>query len=428
MFGLMRAKKCGMSEGEKYSRRLNYCGTCKTIGSVYGAKARLLLNHDVVFLAELLTAIRGESVDGWQRSYQSFNCLSLPKDQIPASLRFAAAANVILTEFKLADHVADSDGSRYKIARRAFSNEFQKAERFLSENGFPLEEVAGVLGSQTEREASATSLDDLAFPTAHATGVFFREGVRHIGRDDLSGLAYELGSEFGKLVYLIDAFEDYEKDVRRGHFNAFGAIFELEAKRLGNSERRKITAILTETGDRIKEKILCLPIAESQRSLFVSRLSENLYRKLRTELPVLRNGHACAAKPHATIGQRWRDATKKAGELARNYSWQMPLVFSFVLLFTLVAPAAQVKEARSARECFDLGFNLMFLGAVFGSVMALPAKLLMSGPNIAGEAAKQVVKQKKGGGSGWCDSCDCCDCCDGCDCCCECGDCCSCDC
>src|SRR5450631_1747405 len=120
MFGLMRAKKCGMSADEKQSRRLNYCGTCKTIGSVYGAKARLLLNHDIVFLAEVLSSIGGENVHKWQRSYQSFNCLSLPKESIPASLQWAAAANVILTEFKLADHVADSDGAHYKFARRVF--------------------------------------------------------------------------------------------------------------------------------------------------------------------------------------------------------------------------------------------------------------------------------------------------------------------
>ena len=62
MFGLMRAKKCGMSEAEKQFRRLNYCGTCKTIGSLYSQKSRFLLNHDTVFLAEFLTALSGENV------------------------------------------------------------------------------------------------------------------------------------------------------------------------------------------------------------------------------------------------------------------------------------------------------------------------------------------------------------------------------
>src|SRR5690349_9279583 len=101
MFGLMRAKKCGMSDEEKHFRRLNYCGTCKTIGSLYGQKSRLLLNHDTVFLAEILSALSGDDARDWQQSYQSFNCLNMPKDEMPRSLQFAATANVILTEFKL---------------------------------------------------------------------------------------------------------------------------------------------------------------------------------------------------------------------------------------------------------------------------------------------------------------------------------------
>ncbi|MCU0238408.1 MAG: DUF5685 family protein, partial [Pyrinomonadaceae bacterium] len=79
MFGLMRAKTCGMSADEKHFRRLNYCGTCKTIGSLYGQKSRLLLNNDTVFLAEILTSLSDENVESWQKSYQSYNCLNLPK-------------------------------------------------------------------------------------------------------------------------------------------------------------------------------------------------------------------------------------------------------------------------------------------------------------------------------------------------------------
>src|SRR5215204_1529444 len=137
MFGLMRAKTCGMTDAEKHFRRLNYCGTCKTTGALYGQKSRFLLNHDTVFLAEILSAISNEKVETWQNSYQSFNCLSLPQNEMPKSLQFAATTNVVLTEFKLADHIADEKKRRYKFARKTFSNEFQKAEKLLLEWNFP---------------------------------------------------------------------------------------------------------------------------------------------------------------------------------------------------------------------------------------------------------------------------------------------------
>ena len=425
MFGLMRAKKCRMSADERQTRRLNYCGTCKTIGSMYSARARMLLDHDVVFLAEILSSLTGENSGEWQRAYQSFNCLSLPRDSRPASLEWAAAANVILAKFKVADHIADGDGLGYKAAGRFFASDFEKAERFLVGHDFPIDEVADVLASQVSREANARSLDDLAFPTAKTTALFFREGVRHIGRRELGELAYELGFGFGKLVYLIDAFEDYEKDVRMGRFNALRSVYELDEKTLSGQIKREVRAIIAGLGDDVAAKIELLPIAADQRSLFASRLSENLNRKLGAELTVISKRHICVAAPKQTFGERWNAAYNKARELTRSYSWQMPLVFMFVLVFALVTPAAQLRETRSARECFDLGFNLMFLGALFGSVLALPKKLLLEVPEQAKEEAVKHVAKK---GGSWCGGCDC-DCCDGCGDCCDCIDCCSgCDC
>lgn len=415
-----------MTTEEKEFRRLNYCGTCKTIGSLYGQKSRFLLNYDTVFLAEILSALSGENVSDWQKSYQSFNCLNLPKSEIPKSLQFAATTNIILTEFKLADHISDENKRRHKFARNVFLNEFQTAEKLLNEWNFSLNEVKEILQTQQILEVEGKSLADLAFPTAKATAVFFREGVKQIGKNELGNLAFELGLAFGKLIYLLDAFEDFEKDFRTKQFNAFRSAFELKEQKLSAEMKRKITTILHEIESEIVENIYRLPISEDQKNIFVSRLSQNLQRKLKTNLPVLKTQKVCNIKPKQTFSQRWQNATEKARNLARNYSWQMPLVFLFIIVFALVAPA-QSREARSARECFDLSFNLMFLGAIFGSVLAFPKTVLMQG-----NLTEKEEKRRR-----WCDwcSCDCCycDCGDGCDCCCECdscdcGDCCSCSC
>ena len=443
MFGLMRAKKCGMSDDEKEFRRLNYCGTCKTIGSLYGQKSRLLLNHDTVFLAEILSALSGENVRDWQRSYQSYNCLNLPQSEMPVSLQFAATANVILSEFKLADQIADEGKRRYQFARKAFSKEFQRAENLLKIWNFPLAEVKEILNTQSARENTERSLDALALPTAQTTAVFFREGVRQIGRNELEDLAAEIGFAFGKLIYLLDAFEDYEKDFRGQKFNAFRAAFDLKVEKLTAVEKRKITALLSEIESRIIEKIHELPIAENQKSLFVSRLSQNLQKKIKTSLPVLKTKTVCAPKPKQNFKQRWQTAAERARNLARNYSWQMPLVFLFVFAFALVAPA-RVGAAKSARECFDLSFNLMFIGAIATSFVAsVGSTIRMSGeqpptPLNPGEVVDPAVhgkKRRKGrgnSGSGTngcfccCYDCDCCCECDSCDCCDSCGDCCDC--
>lgn len=419
MFGLMRAKKCGMSEGEKHFRRLNYCGTCKTAGALYGQKSRLLLNHDTVFLAEILSAVSSERVENWQKSYQSFNCLSLPQNEMPKSLQFAATTNIILTEFKLADHIADEKKRRYKFARKSFSGEFQKAEKLLNEWKFPLRKVKTILEKQTSVENESRGknageiLENFAAPTAETTAIFFSEGAKICGADELEKSFYRLGFDFGKLIYLLDAFEDYEKDFRARQFNAIRAAFDLSENKIATETKRKVVAILKNLESEISGEILKLPVEEKQKTIFISRLSQNLNRKLKTNLPVVQAKKVCVPKPKTSFKQRWQNASMKAQNLAGKYSWQMPVVFLFVFVFAIVAPA-QTREAKSARECFDLGFNLMFLGAIFGSVLAFPKPFLQK----FGGRKKKVPQQggEDSGDSSWCDWCDC-DCCDCCDCC-----------
>jgi len=95
MFGLMKSRSCSLTPEQKLNRRLHYCGTCKTMGRLYGQRTRFLLNNDAVFLAELLSAISGagHALADWDRAYQSYNCLSLPAtpEAMPLPLQYAAA-------------------------------------------------------------------------------------------------------------------------------------------------------------------------------------------------------------------------------------------------------------------------------------------------------------------------------------------------
>jgi hypothetical protein len=400
MFGLMRAKTCGMTADEKHFRRLHYCGTCKTIGSLYGQKSRMMLNHDTVFLAEFLTSLSGEKVSNWQKSYQSYNCLSLPKNEMPVALQFAATANVILAEFKIADHLADTRQKRFKLAHRIFSQEFLKAEKCLRDWDFPLEKVRKLLETQEKRESVNSNLDELTLPTATATATFFAEGVKLIGQDKFAELAHEIGFNFGKLIYLLDAFEDFEKDKKHNQFNALRSVF---------GKKQKAVSILLELENEIIEKIYQLPITETRQQIFASRLRSNLEKKIKAKLPVL----CCHPKKSLTFAERYSRAKVRAKELAANHSWATTLpIFVFVLAFAFIAPM-QAKEAKSAREYAEFGFNLIFLGSIVGAVLAFPKSLMqnLTPPGLAEEAER---KRRK-----WCDYCDCCDC----DCCCECDSC-----
>lgn len=437
----MRAKTCGMTAEEKNFRRLHYCGTCKTIGTLYGQKSRMLLNHDTVFLAEILTSLSDEKVQNWQKSYQSYNCLSLPKNEMPFSLQFAATANVILAEFKIADHVSDTRQRRFKLAHRIFSKDFIEAEKRLKEWNFPLEKIRQILEMQEKRESEKFNLDELALPTSETTATFFAEGVKLIGQEKLSNLAHKIGFNFGKLIYVLDAFEDFEKDEKRNQFNALSSIF---------GEKEKGVSILLDLENEIIQRIYELPISETKKQIFASRLRSNLQKKIQTKLPKL----VCQPKKRLTFSERFDRGKIRAKELTANHSWATALpIFALVLAVAFIAPA-QAKEAKSARECAELGFNLMFLGSIIGFVLAIPKNLMQSGGGYTPPTPEELEELRKKGNQaaedsggldvggdvaeGCCDTCDCCCCgcdscggCDGCDCCscdsCDCCDC-SCDC
>lgn len=442
----MRAKTCGLDDEQKLRRRLHYCGTCKTMGAVYGQKSRLLLNHDTVFLAEILTALGADDSADWQSAFQSYNCMAQPTGEMPPALRFAAAANVVLTEFKITDHLADEPKTRWRVAHRTFSQAFKKAAAQLGEWNFPLETLRQILGEQTMRENSPheqtpdAHLHFLAEPTATATALFFAEGAKFVGSVESKNTMHALGAAFGRLVYLLDAFEDYEKDFAKNQFNAFRAAFKISESKLSGAKRREAVEKLNSIQNEITANLNALPIDGELKKLFVARLHGNLSQKLKTVLPVL--AKVCATKkPKLTAGERWQQAKQTARDLtARSFqhftwrqSWQYLPAFIVVALVAFVAPVEAAK-AKSWQDCAGLGFNLMFLGSLVGVVLAFPAKMLAANlpPDLAAQAAEEIERNRR---RGCCDSCDCGECCgeccgEGCAeaCCCGCDSCDSCDC
>lgn len=442
MFGLMKAKTCGLSDEQKRSRRLHYCGTCKTVGTLYGQKARLLLNHDTVFLAEILTALAGENLDSWQRAFQSYNCLNLPTDEMPVALEFAATANVVLAEFKIKDHTADTNQTRWLIINKAFSKSFPKARKRLQNWRFPVAQLEDVLGEQTTREKSEFTkspneiLYFLAEPTAQATALFFAHGAKIIGKESLHDAMFALGFAFGKLVYLLDAYLDYEKDFRHKQFNAFSAAFNVQESKLSSALRREIVERLQIIQNDTAEKLDKLPLKAELKRLFNARLDSNLSRALKTELPILATTKAYSSRRHLSFYARWQKARQTALKLtANNFAavswtkgWQYLPAFVIVALIAFVAPH-EASKAKSWQDCAGMGFNLMFLGSLVGAVSTLPMKMAMKmaaniPPEIVGKAARKAARKLKrqaaeGGGEtdgGWCSFCECCDCADGCDC------------
>jgi len=362
------------------------------MGRLYGQRSRLLLNHDAVFLAELLTLLSAES-SPWNadNAYLSYNCLSLPgsEDGMPRALQLAAAANILLTEFKVADRIKDGGLVRWRLIQRFFSGGFRRATAMLRRSGFPVDELRRLQERQDEREAPpvsprrnpAAALRRLASPTAAATAMFFAHGARAVGRPETPEVApamRRLGYDFGRLIYLLDAFEDYEEDRRQGEFNALRAAFGWTTESLDAEQRRRVADWLLELRRRIVSRISTLPIPGSYARLFSERLDYNLSRKTGRSLPVLNFEARPCRKSSLTLSARWKNAVSFAKRMmsreegvCSNDAWlRTHLAFVSALAVVFLFPSA-ASRLKTWQDCRALGFNLMFLSALPGAVLAV---------------------------------------------------------
>lgn len=490
MFGLMRSRSCALGPEEKLRRRLHYCGTCKSIGSRYGQSARLLLNFDSVFAAEVLTAIAGiDDPDNWDRNFHSLNCFRLPTEEaIPEPVRYAAAMTVVLAEVKVADHIDDGRGIAWRAMRRGMSSGFRRASDDLADRWkFPVDELWAHVRRQADVERVAradvarphspeNALRECAEPTASATALAFRHAAIAISRPEAASSLNALGSHFGSVIYILDAIRDFAEDARAGTFNAVSAAFGVSGDRLPNEVRRAAVRVLRSEQSDLETAIARLPISPERASLFIDRLRANLDRAVGSRrLPLLSSSPMpdpaiTCSRSRVSLSARVRRALSIArAASARHFSSckplpiriaEAPFVFALASAAALVAPAA-VAAASRPRDVLDALLNV----AAIGGTLAMAMPPMGPGMDPTEQLRRRAQQGQPGADTGESTAeccCDCCDCCssgdsscgscDACNCCgdgsccsgcgdcgncchcsnscgdCDCGDCCSCDC
>lgn len=220
VFGYIRIQKSELLVREYDAYKSVYCGLCKQMGRDYSRLSRLILSYDCTFYAVMLMSLR-RSCEGFNDGRCRFNPLKKCKfcDCGDDAVSKAAALSVILAYYKLIDNIEDSGffgRLGCKLIRPFFSRWRKKALNRYSE----LDEIASdMMNAQQNAERNPDcSLDMAADPTASMLARVLEleandEGEKRI----LSQIGYGLG----RFIYLVDAADDYNDDVKSGSFNPF---------------------------------------------------------------------------------------------------------------------------------------------------------------------------------------------------------------
>lgn len=223
MFGYVRTDTPYLYIKDDNLYRAMYCGVCKGIGQVCGQAARMGLSYDVTFLSVILHNIAGIDVK-IEKSHCLTHCIRTRQmADVDELTRRLGALNTALVYYKYTDDIQDGDKGRGK--RLWFKSGFQKVkqnypeiERIVREN----------LANQEKVEKAKTeSLDRAADATANMLAEFSDYALGEKKTLATHNLFYAVG----KWIYLIDALDDYDKDVKKGAYNPFVLAFGATCKK-----------------------------------------------------------------------------------------------------------------------------------------------------------------------------------------------------
>lgn len=220
MFGHINAYKPDMKMRDYETYKSVYCSLCKELGHDFGPFMRVTLNYDFTFLA-ILNMSLSENCTSFKKSHCTFNpfikCCKCTSNK--ECLDFASNSAAIMLYYKVKDNINDSGFFKkilmfliYPFALLAHNKAkklYPNVEKIISDS----------MESQTRLEnEKCDNIDMAAEPTAKALAELLSiNSVDETEKRILNRMGYCLG----RWVYIIDAVEDIEDDLKTGSYNPF---------------------------------------------------------------------------------------------------------------------------------------------------------------------------------------------------------------
>lgn len=197
-----------------------YCGLCHTLGERHGLRGRVTLTYDMTFLLMLLSDLY-EAEEKVTESRCFLHPIQKHTARQSVVTEYCADMEVLLAYHKCLDDWNDDK----KVSKKALASGLVGAcKRITAEYPEKASFIQAKLKELTDLEnAGETSIDRTAklFGEIMASIFVYKEDQ---WKDDL----YKVGFYLGKYIYLLDAYEDIEEDMKNGSYNPFKTIYNNE--------------------------------------------------------------------------------------------------------------------------------------------------------------------------------------------------------
>ena len=216
MFGYVTIYRKGLTDQDLDRYQAYYCGLCQVLGERYGLPGRLALSYDMAFAAMLLTALYEPDT-----RFGTGRCAPHPLKARPRArnefLDYAADMTILLAYHNFLDDWQDDH--RQASLRRA-----QQFEPLLPAIRERWPRQYSVIGDQLSalnllETSGSHDLDALCNAFGILLGAVFA-----CREDPWMPVLEAMGRGLGGFIYLMDAYDDLEKDAKNGSFNALAAL------------------------------------------------------------------------------------------------------------------------------------------------------------------------------------------------------------
>jgi len=213
-----------MREYEAY--KAVYCGLCGQLGRSFGPVARLTLSYDFAFLAMLHYAVGATPPVIEIGRGCAFAPRKRPVCRPGESLAFSADMAIIMLYHKLQDNIYDSRFLGRMACRAGLPFAGRAHKKAVARRPESEAAVAEAMNAQQKLEQNKTaSIDAACQPTALAMQAICGQ----LSEDPAKKRILErIGYLVGRYVYLCDALDDLDRDLKYGAYNPFIYRHKLE--------------------------------------------------------------------------------------------------------------------------------------------------------------------------------------------------------
>lgn len=238
MFGYINVNRKELSKEEEKTYQAYYCGLCRKLKDVAGMKGQLLLNYDMTFLILLLSGL-------YELEYEEimFNCVLHPAKKKLAYINevtsYAADMDIILSYYNLMDDYHDDKSQAKRLLASALAKDCEKIKKKYPRQVKAVQDY--MINLETAQKRNETNLDIVSGYTGEMLSELF------VWKEDLwEKDLRNLGFYMGKFIYLMDAYDDLEKDLKRGSYNPLRDLKRQSGKDYETFCRQTLTSLMSE--------------------------------------------------------------------------------------------------------------------------------------------------------------------------------------